>query len=136
MCISMYISLQFCMFKLRNNNNNNYYYYNRNCLLSLFRISWAHSGYFENRIPLKPVLGRLCKNEFPIFILLCFFVSKGHLLDFTFRLYFTAAGGKCRVAAVKCLPVLHRRAVCVFISFGIIDPTLIILKIECHLSWC
>ena len=38
--------------------------------------------------------------------------------------HFTAAGCKCRVAAVKRLPVLHNSAVYFFTSFGIIKPIL------------
>ena len=56
-----------------------------------------------------------------------FFVSKGSLLDFYFT-YFTAAGVKCRVAAVKRLPVLHHSADHIFISFGITEAILVALK--------
>ena len=59
-------------------------------------------------------------------------------LKVSFRLlvYFTAAGVKCRAAAVKHLPVLHHSADYIFISFGIIDPVLVSLKVEYRLSRC
>ena len=55
-----------------------------------------------------------------------FFVSKGNLLEF----YFTAAGVKYRVATVKIFPVLDHNADYIFISFGIIEPIQVTLKIE------
>ena len=48
---------------------------------------------------------------------------------------FTAAGVKCRVAAVKPLPILHHKADYICISFGIIEPILVSLKIEHRISW-
>ena len=51
-------------------------------------------------------------------------------MAFRFLFYFTAAGVKCRVAAVKRLPVLHRSADYIFISFGIIELILVTLKID------
>ena len=53
---------------------------------------------------------------------------------FRFLFYFTASGAKYRVAAVKCLPVLHHSAD--LISFGIIELILVTLKIEYRLSRC
>ena len=58
----------------------------------------------------------LNKTESPIFILLhvlCF-----HRQPFRFLFYFNAADVKCRVAAVKRLPVLHHSADYILISFG------------------
>ena len=51
---------------------------------------------------------------------------------FRFLFYFTATGAKYRVAAVKCLPVLHHSAD--FISVGMIELILVTLKIEYRLS--
>ena len=48
---------------------------------------------------------------------------------------FTAADAKCRVSAVKRFLVLHHRTDYTFISFGIIEPILITLKIEYLLIW-
>ena len=39
--------------------------------------------------------------------------------------YFTAASVKCRVAAVKRLPILHRSADYNFTPFGIVEPILL-----------
>ena len=50
--------------------------------------------------------------------------------------YFTAAGVKCQMAAVKRLPVLHHGADYISISIGIFEPILVTLKIEYHLSRC
>ena len=52
-----------------------------------------------------------------------------------FVMYFKAAGVKCRVAAIKRLPVLHHSANYIFILFGIIEPILVILKIEYGAGW-
>ena len=52
---------------------------------------------------------------------------------FRFLFYFTAAGVKCRVAAVQRLPVLHHSADYILITFGIIEPILLTLKIEYRL---
>ena len=60
------------------------------------------------------------------------FVSKGNFLE----IFFTSASVKCRVPAVKPLPVLHHSADYSFISFGIIDPSLDSLKIEYCISRC
>ena len=49
---------------------------------------------------------------------------------------FTAAGVKCRVSAVKSLPVLHHSVDSIFISFGIIGPIRVTLRIEDCLSRC
>ena len=43
---------------------------------------------------------------------------------------FFPAGVKCRAAAEKRLPVLHRSAVNILISLGIIEPILVTLKIK------
>ena len=51
---------------------------------------------------------RLNKTESPIFPLLCVLCFQGSLLYFYLNL--TAAGNKCRVVAVKRLPVLHHSA--------------------------
>ena len=51
------------------------------------------------------VYKKLNKTESPIFVLLCVLCFKRQ--PFRFSLYFTAAGVKCRVVAVKRLPVLH-----------------------------
>ena len=61
-----------------------------------------------------------------------FFVFKGNLLDFYF--FLTAAGVKCCVVAVR--PRTSHGADDIFISFGIIKPILITLKVEYRLSWC
>ena len=45
-------------------------------------------------------------------------------------------GVNFRVAAIKCLPVLHQSADYTFTSFGIIKPILDTLKIEYLLSRC
>ena len=50
------------------------------------------------------------------------FVFKGYLLKVLFE--YTAAGVKCRVAAVKRLLILHYSADYIFIFFVIIEPTL------------
>ena len=65
------------------------------------------------------------KTESPIFFLLCVLCSKRNL-----RLCSTlkVAGVRCRVTAVKRLPVLHS-ADYTFISFGIIEPVRVSLKI-------
>ena len=47
----------------------------------------------------------------------------------TFLIKFTVAGVKCRVAAIKCLPILHYSADCFFISFRVLQPVLATLKI-------
>ena len=41
--------------------------------------------------------------------------------------YFTAAGVKCRIAALKRLPVVQHSADYIFISF---EPILVTLKVE------
>ena len=46
----------------------------------------------------------------------------------------TAAGVKCCVATIKRLPAFHHNADYIFISFGIIKPVLVILKIGYRLS--
>ena len=43
---------------------------------------------------------------------------------------FTVAGIKCRVAAIKRLPVFHYSTDYIFISFGLILFILVTLKIE------
>ena len=53
---------------------------------------------------------------------------------FRFLFYFTTVSVKCRVAAVKYLPVLHHSANYIFISFATIEPILITLKIEYRLK--
>ena len=53
-----------------------------------------------------------------------------------FLFYFIAAGGKCRVATVKRLPVLHHSADYSFIFFSITEPILVTLKIEYRLRCC
>ena len=70
------------------------------------------------------------KTESPIFFLLCVLCSKRNL-----RLCSTlkVAGVKCRVTAVKRLPVLHS-ADYTFISFGIIEPVRVSLKNKYCLS--
>ena len=65
---------------------------------------------------------RLNKTESPTFALLyvlCFYRQ-----SFRFLFYVTAAGVKCRAAAVERLLVLYHRANYTFISFGIIEPFL------------
>ena len=52
------------------------------------------------------------------------------------HIHIYTAGAKCRVAAVKRLPVLHYSADYTFIYFGIIEPILVTLKIENHLGRC
>ena len=54
--------------------------------------------------------------------LLCVVVFKGYLLKVLFE--YTAAGVKCRVAAVKRLLILHYSADYIFIFFVITEPTL------------
>ena len=48
---------------------------------------------------------RLYKTKSPIFVLLCALCFQSQ--PFRFLFCFTAAGVRCRVAAVKCLPILH-----------------------------
>ena len=55
------------------------------------------------------------------------FVSKGIIL---LLFYYTAAGVKCHVAAVKRLRVLHHSADYIFIFFGITGPIVVSLKME------
>ena len=95
--------------------------------------------YFENQIPVKPMLEgvraysasqstllymkRLNKTESPIFGLLC--VPCFQMQPFRFASYFTAPGVKCHMAAVKRLSVLQHSAGYIFISFEINKPILV-----------
>ena len=71
----------------------------------------------------------------PIRILtMCILVSKRYNISSCGQrrllFYFTAAGVKCCVAAVKRLPVLHHSADYIFVSIWIIETILVTLKIE------
>ena len=55
---------------------------------------------------------RLNKTESPILVLLCVLCFQRQ--SFRFLFYFTADGVKCRVAAIKRLPVLHHSADYIF----------------------
>ena len=76
----------------------------------------------------------LNKTESPIFVLLCVLCFQRQPLKVLF--YFTAAGVKRSVAAVKYLPVLHHCADYILNSFGIMESILILvtLKIQYRLS--
>ena len=50
--------------------------------------------------------------------------------------YFTSAGVKWRVMAVKRLPLFHHSADCMFIYFEVSEPILVTLKIEIRLNRC
>ena len=66
-----------------------------------------------------------------LFVFLFYSTAAGvkcRLANFYFHLYL--AGSKCRVATVKRLPVLQHSADNIIISFGIIEPIVVIFKIE------
>ena len=69
---------------------------------------------------------RLNKTASPIFLCALGFQRQPFRLLF----YFTAAGVKCCLAFVTCLPVLHHSADYIFISFWITEPILVALKID------
>ena len=70
-----------------------------------------------------------CDYLFLLFV--CSLFPKAILFHFYFTLLQLVL---CRVAAVKSFPVHHNSAGYIFISFGIIEPTLFISKIEYRLS--
>ena len=67
-----------------------------------------------------------------ISVIYFFYCSINH---FRFSFCFPAASVKCRMAAVKRLPVLHHSAD-YFFSFGINEPVLVTLKIQYRLRSC
>ena len=76
----------------------------------------------------------LNKAESLIFVCVYVCVLCFQRQPFIFSFYFTVAGVESRVAAVKLLLVLHYRTDYIFISFGIIAPILVTLKIEAGAS--
>ena len=77
----------------------------------------------------------LIKPSLRFSFFMCSFFPKA---TFWILFFLNCSWCKCHVAAVKRLPVLHHNAVYIFIfiSFGIIEPMLVTLKIEYSLWRC
>ena len=84
------------------------------------------------RAMLIRITKKLDKTESLSFFISCVLYFQRQ--PYRFLVYIAAAGVKCRVAAVKHLPVLNHSADYISTSFGITEPSLVTLKIEHHLS--